>query len=141
MGRELLKTYLLDTAAFYAHAVRPQLFPPRIRALLAGSAPKAVCGVSLLEIATHHQRGRLVIAGTLKNFYESALGGDITLVDISPEIALATNSLPVDFPGDPFDRVIAATASVLNFTIVTPDRAIRDAGVCDLEFYPFRPER
>jgi PIN domain nuclease of toxin-antitoxin system len=63
------------------------------------------------------------------------------LLEITPAIATATNDLPDTFPGDPFDRVIAATARVLDLTLITPDAAIRDAKFCKIEFYPFHPSR
>ena len=43
--------------------------------------------------------------------------------------------------GDPFDRVIAATAAILHLTLITTDAAIRDANVCEVEYYPFRLTR
>jgi PIN domain nuclease of toxin-antitoxin system len=49
--------------------------------------------------------------------------------------------LPQNFPGDPFDRTIAATAAVLGLILITPDPKIRDARFCDVEYYPFRPSR
>ena len=56
-------------------------------------------------------------------------------------IAARTNELPDDFSGDPFDRTIIATAAVLDLTLVTTDPAIRDAGVCAVEYYPFKANR
>jgi hypothetical protein len=58
-----------------------------------------------------------------------------------PRIAARTNELPESFPGDPFDRTIVATAAALNLTLVTADAAMRDAGMCEVEFYPFKPSR
>lgn len=45
------------------------------------------------------------------------------------------------FQGDPFDRTIVATASVLKLTLITADPAIRDADRCAVEYYPFKPTR
>ena len=56
-------------------------------------------------------------------------------------IAARTNDLPADFPGDPFDRTIIATAAVLNLTLVTTDPIIRDARACAVEYYPFKWRR
>ena len=91
--------HLLDTATFSANALTPQVLPPRIRKLLESDEVKALCGVSLLELAIHHRHGRLQLIGTLKEFFENALAQDIELLDITPEIAAATNHLPESFPG------------------------------------------
>ena len=96
---------------------------------------------SLLECAIHHRRGRLEFEGTLRDLFTAGLARDIELVEVTPDIAAATNDLPPGFPGDPFDRTIAATARLLNLRLITPDAAIRDAGFCQVEYYPFRPSR
>jgi len=62
-------------------------------------------------------------------------------LEVTPDIAAATNELPPGFPGDPFDGTVAATARVLNLKLVTPDPVIRDARFCQVEYYPFQPSR
>lgn len=134
--------YLLDTATWANSVTMPNVLPARIRKLI-GSADerKGVCAVSLLECAIHHRRERLDFKGTLDDFFAAAIAEDIELIELNPAIAVATNTLPADFPGDPFDRTIAATARVLDLTLVTPDPVIRDANFCKVIFYPFRPSR
>jgi len=120
----------------------PGVFPERIARILKDANPrKGLCSVSLLECAIHHRLGRLKFNGSLRDFFDVGLASDIELVDLTPEIAAATNELPKDFPGDPFDRTIAATARVLNLKLITPDPVIRDAQFCEVEYYPFRPSR
>jgi PIN domain nuclease of toxin-antitoxin system len=63
------------------------------------------------------------------------------LLEVHPEIAVATNELPSGFHGDPFDRIIVATASVLDLTLVTADAAIRDARSCKVEYYAYKRSR
>jgi PIN domain nuclease of toxin-antitoxin system len=60
---------------------------------------------------------------------------------LTPAIAVKTGELGEDFPGDPFDRTIVATAAVLNLKLITADPAIRDAKKCEVEYYPFKPSR
>jgi PIN domain nuclease of toxin-antitoxin system len=43
---------------------------------------------------------------------------------LSPEIAVASASLPGEFHGDPADRILIATARSLSAKFVTADRAI-----------------
>ncbi len=134
--------YLLDTATWSNSVTMPEVLPVRIREILGNVREiKGLSSVSLLECAIHHRRGRLEFRGGLPDFFTVGLGRDIELVEITPEIAVATNELPTDFPGDPFDRTIAATARVLNVKLITPDPVIRDAQFCKVEYYPFRPSR
>ena len=133
--------YLLDTAPWANGVLTPAVIPARIRSLLDTAEVKGLCSVSLLECAAHHRRGRLPLAGTLPQFFDAGLSADVELLELTPEIAATTNDLPEDFPGDPFDRVIAATAKVMNLTLITSDTAIRDAQFCRVEFYPFKPSR
>jgi PIN domain nuclease of toxin-antitoxin system len=133
--------YLLDTAPWANNVLIPEVIPTRIQKLLDNAETKGLCSVSLLECAIHHRHGRLQLNGALPEFFERGLASDIELLELTPEIASATNDLPGKFPGDPFDRVIAATAKVLNLTLVTCDAAIRDTRFCKVEFYPFKPSR
>jgi PIN domain nuclease of toxin-antitoxin system len=132
---------LLDTAPWANSVLIPEVIPARIIKLLDNRETKALCSVSLLECAIHHRHGRLQLNGALAEFFDRGLAADIELVELTPAIAAATNDLPENFPGDPFDRVIAATAKVMNLTLVTCDSAIRDARFCKVEFYPFKPSR
>jgi PIN domain nuclease of toxin-antitoxin system len=134
--------YLLDTATWANSVTRPAVLPERIRKILRKPEEmKGLSSVSLLECAIHHRRGRLEFQGSLQDFFAAGLGRDIELIDITADIAVATNDLPRNFTGDPFDRAIAATARVLNLRLVTPDPVIRDAQFCKVEYYPFHPSR
>jgi PIN domain nuclease of toxin-antitoxin system len=83
----------------------------------------------------------LILRGTLDDFFAVAIARNVELLELTPAVAVATNSLPGSFPGDPFDRAIAATAKVFHLTLITPDPQIRDAKFCEVEFYPYRPAR
>ena len=133
--------YLLDTAPWANSVLIPEVIPARIRTVLNGSEPKGLCSVSLLECAILHRLGRLQLKGELSEFFRRGVASDIELLELTPGIASATNDLPKNFPGDPFDRVICVTAKVMNLTLITCDRAIRDARFCKVEFYPFKLSR
>lgn len=49
----------------------------------------------------------------------------VVVKEITPAIAVLAAHLPVDFPGDPADRVIAATARVEGLRLVTRDARLR----------------
>ena len=133
--------YLLDTAPWINGVTLPHVLPPRIRRLLQNAEIKALCTVSLLEAAILHRLGRLKLEGSLDHFFEAGLSADLQLLEFTPTIAVKTNALPEHFQGDPFDRTIMSTAAVLNLTLITTDPAIRDARMCSVEYYPFKPAR
>jgi PIN domain nuclease of toxin-antitoxin system len=119
----------------------PELLPERIRRLLADTQPKALCSISLLETAILHRLGRFDLEGPLSEFFATALAGDVSVLELTPAIAAKINELGSNFQGDPFDRTIAATAALLNLTLITTDPAIRDAAVCRVEYFPFKASR
>ena len=133
--------YLLDTAPWINGVTIPEVFPQRIRRLLASTETKGLCSVSLLEAAILYRLGRLDIDGTLPQFFAAGLSADLQVLELTPAIAVKTNDLSGDFPGDPFDRTIVATAAALNLKLITADPAIREAKMCALEYYPFKPLR
>jgi len=133
--------YLMDTAPWINAVTLPQSVPRRIRDLLETNGRVGLCSVSLLETAMLYRLGRLQIRATLPEFFAAAMAANLELLELTPAIAAKTNELSADFQGDPFDRAIAATAAVLDLTLVTTDAAIRDAKVCAVEYYPFRLSR
>ncbi len=134
-------TYLLDTAPWINGVTVPEVLPQRIRRLMASTGTKGLCSVSLLEAAILQRLGRLEIAGTLEEFFAVGLSADLQVLELTPTIAAKTNQLPANFPGDPFDRTIVATASAHHLTLITADPAIHDAKICPVEYYPFKPSR
>ena len=133
--------YMLDTAPWINGVTLPQVFPQRVRRLLVSAEAKGLSSISLLETAILYRLGRLELDSTLEEFFASALASDVQLLELTPAIAARTNQLDAEFQGDPFDRTIVATAAVLNLTLVTSDKAIRDADACQVEFYLFKPSR
>jgi PIN domain nuclease of toxin-antitoxin system len=133
--------WLLDTAPWLNALTMPQVLPRRIQQILGSGGTKYLCSISLLETAILHRLGRFTFPGTLTQFFSAAVATDLEIVELTPAIAAKTNELPAKFPGDPFDRTIVASAAVLGLTLVTADAALRDAGMCDVEFYSFKPSR
>jgi PIN domain nuclease of toxin-antitoxin system len=134
-------TYVLDTAPWVNGVTLPQVFPPRIHRLLKSSEPKGLCSISLLEAAILYRLGRIEFDGALAELFAAGLASDIQLLELTPAVALRTNELGSGFHGDPFDRTIVATAAVMNLTLITADPAIRDAKMCAVEYYRFKPSR
>lgn len=49
---------------------------------------------------------------------------NMTLLPLTPEIAIEANNLPGDFHRDPADEIIVATARIYDCEIATVDRRI-----------------
>lgn len=52
----------------------------------------------------------------------------IKLIPLTADIAIESCSLPGDFHGDPADRMIVATARILNVPLMTRDKKIEAYG-------------
>jgi len=59
--------------------------------------------------------------GSMENTLRKLIAG-ITIKPISLEIAAYTTYFPPDFPNDPADRIIAATARAEGLPLVTADQ-------------------
>lgn len=51
---------------------------------------------------------------------------------ITAEIAFAAVNMPTNYPKDPMDRIIGATALTEELALVTADRAIRESKAIDV---------
>lgn len=92
------------------------------------SAQKAqarVSAISIWEVGMLEAKNRISLRSPVDEWVRQALTAPgISLVPLTPEIALASSRLPSELPGDPADRIIVATARILNATLVTRDKKI-----------------
>ena len=86
--------------------------------------PIVVSSVSLYEIAWGILRGRIQSSLPIDELL-AKIERQFIIRSMGPVIALTAAQLPASFPGDPFDRIIAATAIVEGLPLVTADRNIR----------------
>lgn len=84
-----------------------------------------VSAISLWEIAMLASKKRLKITAGALHWLKRALAlPGVSLAPISPEIAVESNHLPDHFHGDPADRIMVATARILDAKFVTHDKRI-----------------
>ena len=83
-----------------------------------------VSDISLLEIATLETKRRIALNVTLETFLWE-VEQRFTILPITGRVCVRTLSLPSNYPDDPADRVIGATALVEGMHLVTADEEIR----------------
>ena len=84
----------------------------------------AVSAISMYEIGWQIAAGRVQGYGTVEASVLKFLEG-VAVLPITPEIAALAAQFPNDYPGDPADRLIGATARSEGLTLVTADARIR----------------
>ena len=121
----IVNELLLDTCALIWVLGDGNLAPEATTAIT--SLPLHVSAVSALEIGILIRKGRFTTEAAPALWFQSSLDAlSAKLQPLPPEILFASQSLPGLFHGDPFDRVMIATARRGGLKLVTRDRAILD---------------
>jgi PIN domain nuclease of toxin-antitoxin system len=84
----------------------------------------AVSSITLWELASLVARGRIRGYGTVENSVKKFIEG-VNVKPITPEIVALAIQFPDDYPHDPVDRLIGATARAEGLALVTRDESIR----------------
>jgi PIN domain nuclease of toxin-antitoxin system len=84
----------------------------------------AVSAITLWELALLMARGRLQAYGTIDSSIRE-LTADVSILPITPEIAALATQFPEDYPRDPADRLVGATARAEGLILITRDENIR----------------
>ena len=86
-----------------------------------------VAAISCWEIAVLVEKGRINLDRNPLDWIEQSLTqSGLTLFPLTPAVAVRAAQLGPVFPGDPGDRLIAATALVQSAHLVTKDQCLRD---------------
>lgn len=124
---------LLDTHALILLALRPEgLSKAAARTIARAEAGDgiAIASITLWEIALLIHAGRIVVQGSTEAFLKLILQRPrLFMLDLSPEIAALAFQFPADFPNDPADRIIAATARTHGLPLVTKDQRLQDSAL------------
>ena len=101
-----------------------------VRKRIEKNVPKNNLGVSAIsvwEIAMLEAKGRIIFNKECSEWIKLALSAPgISLIPITPEIAVASTRLPEIIHGDPADRIIVATARSCGSTLITADKTLID---------------
>jgi PIN domain nuclease of toxin-antitoxin system len=85
--------------------------------------------ISIWEIALLESKGRIRLSMDCLEWVRRALDmPGMSLVPITPEIAVESTRLPGNMHADPADRILVATARNLGARLMTCDQALLDYG-------------
>ncbi len=119
-------TVVLDTHAWLWWTSQPAKLGRRAAAKIRVARRIGVSAVSCLEVAIAAARGKISLDRAPLDWLEQALAMPrVELIPLTPRIAVAASQLGRDFPGDPADRVITATAILESAILLTKDARIR----------------
>ena len=124
---------LLDTQVVIWIALTPEhISSAAVGAIREAESTRELLGISavtLYEVANLIRLGRIHPAVPPRAFLDR-MKGRFKVIPVSESIAELAGELPDPFHGDPMNRMIAATAILLNCTLITADSRMRDANVC-----------
>jgi PIN domain nuclease of toxin-antitoxin system len=90
----------------------------------------AIASITLWELAMMIARGLITPRGTPEAWLtELVERSGVVVKDITPAVATLATQFPHDFPADPADRLIAATARAEGMSLVTRDVKLRGSPV------------
>ena len=117
---------LLDTCTLLWLAADPSKLSDAAKEVLSKEdEPLFVSAISAFEIGLKHRKGRLSLPMEPDVWYERALAfHGLGEIHLSGKIAARSTMLP-ELHSDPCDRIIVATAQLLDLTILTPDDLIK----------------
>ena len=119
---------LLDTHVVIWLALEPGRISKRARAAIQETRQRgeglAISDITLLEIATIENKGRIKLNASLEAFL-AEIEARFIVLPITGRICVSALALPAAYPRDPADRVIGATALVEGLPLITADDGIR----------------
>lgn len=84
-----------------------------------------VSAISVWEVGMLEARGRIQLQKTCIDWVREALSAPkLSLLPLTPEIAIESSRLPGTVHGDPSDRILAATSRLTGASLVTKDRQL-----------------
>jgi PIN domain nuclease of toxin-antitoxin system len=122
---------VLDTHAWIWWVSDPARLGAKARKEVDRSRTIGIPAVCCLEVAVLAARGRIRLdRPTLEWIHDTLALPRVELLALTPAVAVKAAEFPAMFPGDPADRLIAATAVLESAALATKDARIRGfAGV------------
>lgn len=117
---------LLDTHIWIWWVSSSEKLSKTHRELLSSADERfAISAISCWEVAKLVEYGRLQLDRKLAEWMDAALAiHNLTLLPLTPAIAVESTCLPEDFHRDPADQIIVATARIHGLELMTEDTRI-----------------
>lgn len=118
--------FIFDTCLLLFLARPEEKIAPEVRdVLMAEECDYFVSAISAWEIGLLASRGRVNLTKAPLDWFRSFVDDQNTRVlDVTPEVLVASSYLPQPLHNDPADRILIATAREHDLTIITRDQAI-----------------
>lgn len=122
---------LLDTHALLWWINRHELVSARAREVISNGADEIfVSAVTPWEVAIKATIGRFIMAEPLGPFFSRALADNgFRMLPVTLDHAVAVRDLPLRDHRDPFDRMLAAQATVERLALISRDEQFDAYGV------------
>jgi len=92
---------------------------------IASAQRLSVSAISVWEIGMLEAKGRIQLQKTCIDWVREALKAPkLSLLALTPEIAIESSRLPGSIHGDPSDRILAATSRLSGASLVTKDHQL-----------------
>jgi PIN domain nuclease of toxin-antitoxin system len=117
-------TLLLDSHVLHWWSAEPKRLSPAAATAVQQADELAVAAISWFELAWLARHERIALTVPLRTWLDG-LSAYVRTVGITPAIAETAVTLPSNFPGDPADRLIYATAVEHGLRLVTKDARLR----------------
>ena len=89
-----------------------------------------IAAISCFEVAVLARRGRVRLNYGVIEWIERSLAlPRVEMIPLTPAIATRAGSLGDEFPGDPADRMIVASALAFDAALVSKDERIKRSGI------------
>ncbi len=120
---------LLDTCALLWLTGKHGNLTRETLSMIEESPSVYISAITCFEIALKCKSGKLKLPVTPKSWLDLVLEHhDISVIEISGDIALASAELP-PYHKDPCDRFIIATAKIHDLSVVTADENFKQYGI------------
>ena len=129
-----MNSFIFDTHVWYWIIIGSDKVPRKIRNKINSAIPAGNIKVSIIsawEIAMLESKGRIKMHINCLDWIKKALAApSIALCNLTPDIIYESIHLPGSMHNDPADKMIIASARILNATLVTIDKNIVDYSKC-----------